>query len=190
MSSFKKLVSRIEQVAEDKPHTVTGITGYGGSGKSHLANKLRDHFDINDNQVIRIDNLYGLNPKGPNIFDQSDWNLISNILQKSNAGKRIKYQGKDHKGNILFFDEDLPKVVIFEGIRLLQPNLNQYFDIRVWIDCPQDFAIARAKVRDRSQGENEETVGKWDTDWGPKDKKYFDLFRPDKLANFIYKDYQ
>ena len=187
MSTFKKLVSRIEQVAKNKPHIVTGITGYGGSGKSHLADRLRDHYD---NQVVRIDNLYGQNPNGPNILDQSDWNLIGDILQNSSAGKRIKYQGKDHNGNILFFDEDLPRVVIFEGIRLLQPRLNQYFDIRVWIDCPQDVAIERAKIRDRSQGENEKTVGKWDTDWGPKDKKYFDIFRPDKLANFIYKDYQ
>ena len=100
MSGFKTLVATMEQVAENKPHTVTGITGYGGSGKSHLANKQRNHFDFNDNQVTRIDNLYGLNPKGSNIFDQSDWNLLSNLLQKSNAGKRIKYQGKDHKGNI------------------------------------------------------------------------------------------
>ena len=190
MSSFKKLVSRIEQVAGNKPHTITGITGYGGSGKSHLANKLRDHFDINDNQVIRIDNLYGLNPKGPSIFDQSDWRLIESILKDSSVGKRLEYQGKDYKGKVLYFDEDLPKIVIFEGIRLLQPKFNQYFDISVWIDCPQDFAVERAKTRDRSQGEDEETIGRWDTDWGPKDEKYFDIYRPDQLASFIYKDYQ
>ena len=137
MSSFKNLVAEIKQVAKKKQHTIIGITGYGGSGKSYLANQL-----------------------------------------------------KDHKGKILFFDEELPPVVIFEGIRLIQPKFSQYFDISVWIDCPQDFAITRAKNRDRSQGENEETVGRWDTDWGPKDKKYFDTFRPDKLADFIYKDYQ
>ncbi len=190
MSDFKKLVSKIEKVAKNKPHTIIGITGYGGSGKSHLADRLKTHFDINDNQIVRIDNLYGQNPKGPSIFDQSDWNLIGHILQDACAGKRIRYQGKDRNGKVLFFDEDLPKVVIFEGIRLLQPKYSKYFDISIWIDCPQNFAIKRAKVRDRSQGEDEKTVGAWDTDWGPKDKKYFDTYRPDKLANFIYKDYQ
>ena len=190
MSSFKNLVAEIKQVAKKKQHTIIGITGYGGSGKSYLANQLKDHFSINDDQVVRIDNLYGQNPRGPNIFDQSDWNLIGDILQESSAGKRLRYQGKDHKGKILFFDEELPPVVIFEGIRLIQPKFSQYFDISVWIDCPQDLAVTRAKNRDRSQGENEETVGRWDTDWGPKDKKYFDTFRPDKLADFIYKDYQ
>ena len=173
MNNFEALVSKIEQIAKNKPHIIIGITGFGGSGKSHLADRLRDHFGINDNQIVRIDNLYGPNPKGLGIFDQSDWNLIERILKDSNASKRIKYQGKDDKGKVLYFDEDLPKIVIFEGIRLLQPKFNQYFDISVWIDCPQDFAIERAKARDRSQGEDEETVGGWDTNWGPKDKKIF-----------------
>ena len=190
MNDFEALVSKIERITKNKPHILIGITGFGGSGKSYLANRLRDHFGINDNQIVRIDNLYGQNPKGPGIFDQSDWNLIEHILKDSSVGKRIRYQGKDHKGKLLRFDEDLPKIVIFEGIRLLQPKFSQYFDISVWIDCPQDFAIKRAKARDRSQGEDEETVSGWDTDWGPKDKKYFDTYRPDQLASFIYKDYQ
>ena len=93
MNNFEALVSKIEQLAKNKPHIIIGITGVGGSGKSHIANRLRDHFGINDNQVVRIDNLYGQNPKGPSIFDQSDWNLIEHILRDSNAGKRIRYQG-------------------------------------------------------------------------------------------------
>ena len=190
MNNFEALVSKIEQIGKSKRHVIMGITGFGGSGKSHLADRLRDHFGINDNQIVRIDSLYGPDPNGPSIFDQSNWTLIEHILQDSSTGRRIKYRGRDHKGKVLYFDEDLPKIVIFEGIRLLQPKFNQYFDISVWIDCPQDFAIERAKARDRSQGADEETVGGWDTDWGPKDKEYFDSYRPDQLANFIYRDYQ
>ena len=77
-------------------------------------------------------------------------------------------------------------MVIFEGIRLLQPELSPFFDITVWIDCPQEIALERAKARDRAQGEGEETVSLWDTDWGPKDKAYFETYRPDKLASFLY----
>ncbi|GAG89728.1 unnamed protein product [marine sediment metagenome] len=87
----------------------------------------------------------------------------------------------------MHFDEELPKLVIVEGIRLLQPKLIPNFDISVWIDCPQAIAIQRAKARDRKQGEDEQTVERWDTDWGPKDKEYFDMYRPDKIATFIYK---
>ena len=190
MNNHKKLISKIEQLEKCKSHVIVGITGYGGSGKSHLADRLSDHFTIQNDQVVRIDNLYGQNPKGPGIFDQSNWTLIERILKDSSFGRRLKYTGKDHKGKNLYFDEQLPNIVIFEGIRLLQPKFNKYFDLQVWIDCPQDFAIKRAKERDLSQGENEERVAMWDTDWGPKDKKYFDTYRPDRLADFLYTDYK
>ncbi len=187
MKKFDELVLAIEALMLQKPHVVVAISGFGGAGKSHLANRLRDYFKIKDTQVIRIDNLYSSSPDGPNIFDQSNWPLIETILGDVPTVKRLKYQGKDFRGNMLSFDEELPKVVIIEGIRLLQPKLLSYFDISVWLDCPQDFAIQRAKVRDREQGEDEQTVNRWDTDWGPKDREYFDKFRPDQLASFLYK---
>ena len=190
MNNFEALVSKIERIGKNKPHVIVGITGFGGSGKSYLSDRLRDYFGIDDNQIVRIDNLYGPNPRGSSIFDQSDWELIESILKASSAGKRLEYQGKDYKGKILYFDEDLPEIVIFEGIRLLQPKFNKYFDFQVWIDCPQDFAIKRAKERDLSQGENEERVAMWDTDWGPKDKKYFDTYRPARLAALRYTAYK
>ena len=190
MGGFTNLVSKITLLLEKKSHVVVAISGFGGSGKSHLANRLRDYFNIKDGQVLRIDNLYGANPKGPDIFDQSDWPRINTILKNVQAGKKLQYQGKDYKGNILHFNEELPNVVIFEGIRLLQPKLLPYFDVSVWIDCPQDFGILRAKARDRAQGDDEQTVSGWDTDWGPKDKEYFDRYRPDQLASFIFDEYR
>lgn len=186
MNEFDQLVSKIEDLMNKKPHVVVAISGFGGSGKSHLADRLRDHFNLKENQMVCIDKLYGPNPDGPGIFDQSNWPLINRILDDVVAGKRLQYQGKDWRGNILHIDEELPRVVIFEGIRLLQPKLMPSFDISVWMNCPQDFAMARAKKRDRSQGEPPEMVNRWDTDWGPKDKLYFDTYRPDTLATFLY----
>ena len=39
MNNFEALVSKIEQIAKNKPHIIIGITGFGGSGKSHLADR-------------------------------------------------------------------------------------------------------------------------------------------------------
>ncbi len=188
MNKFDELITAIEELMKQKLHVVIAISGFGGSGKSHLTNKLCDYFKIKENQVVCIDNLYGPNPNGPDIFDQSDWPLIESILKDVCAGKKLQYQGKSFKGNILHFDEELPKVVIFEGIRLLQPKLLPYFDMSIWIDCPQELAIKRAKARDRAQGEDEHTINRWDTDWGPKDKEYFEKFHPDQLATFLYEE--
>lgn len=189
-NEFNQLVNQIEQLMIDKAHLVIAISGFGGSGKSTLADQLRDHFKIKDEQVVRIDNLYGPNPNGPGIFDQSNWKLLTRILEDVHAGKKLHYEGKNDKGELIYCDEVLPKLVIVEGIRLLQPKFMPKFDISVWIDCPQEFAKQRAKARDRSQGEDEATVARWDTDWGPKDKEYFDTYHPQQLATFLYNDYK
>lgn len=72
----------------------------------------------------------------------------------------------------------------------MQPKLMSRFDVSVWIDCPQDFAIQRAKARNQAQGDDDESLRRWDTDWGPKDKIYFDRFRPDQLAMFLFKEFK
>ena len=64
MNNFEALVSKIERIGKNKPHVIVGITGFGGSGKSYLSDRLRDYFGIDDNQIVRIDNLYGPNPRG------------------------------------------------------------------------------------------------------------------------------
>jgi len=181
-----KLLNQIKEQLASKQHVFVAISGFGGSGKSHLADRLREVFHIHENQVIRLDHLYSQNPDGPGILDQVDWTLLKTVLDQARSKKQLKYIGRGFRGDRHSVDEKLPSVVIVEGIRLLQPDLLPYFDISVWIDCPQEVALKRAKDRDRAQGEDEGTVARWDTDWGPKDKAYFDTFRPDKLATFLY----
>ncbi|MBL4818048.1 MAG: AAA family ATPase [Deltaproteobacteria bacterium] len=184
---FDELAAQIMHLLGKKLVVVVAISGFGGSGKSTLADRLRDHFQVADTQVVRIDNLYSQNPLGPGIFDQSDWPLITRILEDVRAGKRLQYRGTDSNGQHVHIDEALPQVLIFEGVRLLQPDLMSNFDVSVWIDCPQDLAMKRAKARDREQGNSEETVLQWDTHWGPIDRKYFDMYRPDRLAAVVYR---
>lgn len=187
---FDELVQQIVKFLAEKPHVLVAISGFGDAGKSHLADKLCDYFRVKNTQIVRVDNLYGQNPDGPGIFDQNDWALLARILKDARAGKKLQYQGKDFTGKHLHFNEELPKVVIFEGVRLLQPELIPNFDISVWIDCPQDFGMQRAKDRDRKQGENEKTISRWDTEWGPQDREYFNQCHPEQLATFIYKEYK
>jgi hypothetical protein len=107
-AGFDELVTQIERLMPVKHHVVVGVSEFGGAGKSHLADRLRDNFEIKDEQIVRIDSLYGANPNGDGIFDQSDWPLLARILENVHAGKRLQYQGKDHKGEAVHCDEALP----------------------------------------------------------------------------------
>jgi uridine kinase len=80
-------------------------------------------------------------------------------------------------------------VVIVEGIRLFRQELMSNFDLSVWIDCPPELALERAKARDLDQGHDEQYMKHWDTEWAPQNEEYYNTHHPDQLASFEYKEY-
>ncbi len=184
-TSYHKLHEHISLLLNEKNHVFVAISGFGGSGKTTLADRLGQDFQVNQDQIIRIDHLYSLNPDGPGILDQVDWELLEEILTAAQSGKNLSFVGKGFNNEPIPINTLLPRLLIVEGIRLLQPKLLQYFDLSMWIDCPQDIAIKQAKKRDFDQGEDPKNIQRWDTDWGPKDKEYFETFRPDLLATYL-----
>lgn len=187
---FEDLITKVDEKLSSKPHVTVAISGFGGAGKSTLAERLGKHYGVKQSQIVQLDNLFVEPPYGPGIFDDYDWPLINKIIQKVREGKRLRYQGRGFLGERPLFDEPLPKVVIFEGVRLLRPEIISNFDVTVWVDCPHDLALKRGKERDRLQGADEAHISRWDTEWGPLDDKYFDSYRPDKLATFLYQEYK
>jgi len=187
---FDELIKQIERLLTEKSHITVGITGYAGSGKSTLASRLAEYFGVNDSQILRLDNLYLPRPRDRGLFDDYDWHLVTRILQDVHAGKRLQYRSRGFEEDSFMFDEPLPKVVILEGIRLFRPEMMQHFDVSVWVDCPPELALQRAKDRDLKQGHDEEYMKRWDTEWGPQNEEYYNVYHPEKLANFIYRDYK
>jgi len=179
---FDELVKQIDDLLSKQDHVVIAISGFGGSGKSMLANRLRDKFKINDRHIVRLDNLFAEQPWGTGVFDDYDWSIITEILQK--------VLGRGFFGERISFDEPMPKVVIIEGVRLLRPEAIPYFDIKVWIDCPLNIATERGKARDRAGGADDAHIKRWDTEWTPKEEVYNATYHPDKLASFLYEEWK
>jgi len=186
LGSYNQLIQRIDLLLEQSTPPVIAISVFCGAGKSTLAERLRQHYQLQEPQVVHIDHLYAENPNGPGVFDQSNWTLLKDIILAFKAGKPLRYCGKGFREEPIPIDAPTPPFLLIEGIRLLQLELMSHFDLSVWIDFPFDQAIARAKARDIAQGEGEAYMKRWDTDWGPKDKAYFDKYQPQSLADFLY----
>ena len=185
---FDQLAQTIARLLNGNAPVVVGICGFGGSGKSTLAQRLRRRFP-EDSAVVGVDQLYSDNPMGPEILDQTNWDLMEIILADTRAGKPLRFVGKDFDSAPVVVDQTAPRLLIVEGVKLFQPRLMPYFDVSVWIDCPHERALERAKSRDRMQGESDSDIARWDSHWGPIELRYVQTYQPRTMATFLYQEW-
>lgn len=119
------------------------------------------------------------------LFQHHDWDTIMNLLIHIHTSDRLKYLERDDKEVESIIDVPLPRLVIFEGIRLIRPVILPYVDVSVWIDCPIDIATDRAKERNRQQGDSEAEIALWDTKWVPESMKYYEQIHPSEIVSFV-----
>jgi uridine kinase len=184
---YERLIASIDSLRASREHLVVAISGFGGAGKSSLANALRDHYGLRDGQVLRLDDFILDRARGEGMLGGFDWARLTGVLEDVRAGRRLHYTPNDFYGvpEGRQVDEELPEVVLVEGVRLLRAELERFFDLTVWIDCPIELATARGKERDRRNGVGEQELAIWEQEWDPKERDYFAAFRPDLIADVV-----
>lgn len=75
-------------------------------------------------------------------------------------------------------------IVILEGILLYREPINQYFDLRVFLDIPFEDVIKRAAIRDVPI-HGEEILNKYETKYIPVQKWYLSSYKPKEKSDII-----
>lgn len=144
----------------NKP-VIIGIAGGSGSGKSLLANKIRDHLGSCNAIIIRHDRYYkdrsefafsereSINYDSPDALDNDL--LIAHIIELI-AGRCIEspdYDFSTHCRKPGCTEIQPCRVILIEGILIFAvEKLRDLMDIRIFIDVDNDIRFIRRLQRD------------------------------------------
>ena len=161
---------------------IIGIEGFGGSGKTTIAQHLSD--SLEDSYVIHIDDFIVkeklLEPAwDTGVFDHE--RLEKQILLPASLGDQFMYQKLVYEENTL--GELITvlgiKYLIIEGISCYIPKLRHYFDFKIWINTPIKVAMERGRARDGTHGSEVD----WKK-WAAIDVAYQKKYLPRDIADF------
>lgn len=177
--SFEQIVEVIAKRHVARRPIIIGIDGFGGAGKSTFAKKLK--VALGDAYIVHVDDFF-IEDKATDA-DKSNFDrdrLERQVLMPIRSGQPAVYQTYDSETESL----TVPAVtyVIIEGVSAYHPNIEHYYDYKIFIDTPIKIAKQRGSYRDKKLGEDNDLL--WPL-WTATYAKYKRIHKPDQRADFI-----
>jgi len=173
----------------DQPPKIVGISGGSGSGKTMIAEKLKNEFGEKQITIINQDSYYkdlshmSFNERCKQNFDHPDaidFDLFLLHIKNLIVGKKIDIPIYDFSRHLRSKDMLTIKpnlVIILDGTLILtQSKLNEIMDIKIFLDIPDNLRLAYRIKRDtKERGRTIESIM----------KQYANTVRP-MYDQFIY----
>lgn len=179
MDSIQDIIGKIIQLQKGKQTILVAIDGFGGSGKTTLAKKLKDTFF--DATIVQLDDFYS------HELNRADRErILEQVIKPLKENKSTKYQVYDWKNKTLaeWIEVKPGGIVFIEGVSMLHDDFNDYWDLRIWIDYPQEEGIKRGIERDKKEY-GVDSTNEWVNIWKPQETEYVKTQKPQQKADFV-----
>lgn len=181
--NIKDTASSIQQNADNGRTVLIAIEGFGGSGKTTIAQRLKEA--LGDAYIVSIDDFIVKSKLGDTSWDIGVFDLKrldQQVLIPATSEKEIAYQKLIWVSDTLSEPIIVPKVkyLIVEGITSYHPKIAKYYDYKIWVDTSMPVAKQRGHARDGSN----ENAQYWDL-WAENDLAYQKKYHPELNADFI-----
>lgn len=140
---MEDIVNKIIYLATLKSIIFVAIDGMPGGGKSSLTKYILHK--IPAIKLIKVDDFF--NP----LTNGDDINRLKNdALIPLKNGKTANFKIYDWKeGKIMEGKTIEPEgIILIEGICSMDKSLIDYYDYKIWIECPPEVGLNRALIRD------------------------------------------
>jgi uridine kinase len=167
----------LENLPRKQKTLLIGIDGCGGAGKSILARTIKNN--LPDVTIVQMDDFY--------FKDDFDWQRLKlRVLEPLSKNLAAEYQRYDWQAEILaeWHKIEAGGIVIIEGIYSMRKELADFYDYKIWVDCPREIRLKRGLERD-----GEAMRGKWEDDWMPAEDFYVENGLPRERADLIINGY-
>ncbi|MBC6445144.1 MAG: hypothetical protein GDA50_06925 [Alphaproteobacteria bacterium GM202ARS2] len=200
---FADLTARIEEIPASCPRKIA-VDGIDAAGKTTIADSLGHYMERSGHEIIRssIDNFH--RPKvaryargecsPPGYYEDSfDYEMLTGLLLEPLASDNLRQYRRrafDLHSDEPIWDETEQchpsAVLLFDGVFLLRPELNLWWDYRIFIDTSFEIALERAFVRDAPRlGDERSIEDRYRQRYFAGQKIYFDRVNPKSLANIV-----
>ncbi len=180
------------------------LDGIDASGKTTLADELVRPLQACGREVIRasVDRFHlpqtvrhqrgSLSPEGY-FHDSFDYDVLkADLLEPLGEGGSRRYRTEkfDYRDNTQIESEwqtaDEQAVLIVDGVFLQRPEINAYWDLRIWVDVPFEVALERAYTRDvELLGSVHVVRERYEKRYIPGQKLYFAQCQPKASAQLV-----
>jgi uridine kinase len=200
-----QLVSAVRAKKKSLPPSrcaIVGISGIDASGKGYVAEQLSERLRDDGLNVAVIggdgwlhlpEKRYAKENAGEHFFlngfrfEELFLHLILPLRAKRTVWLKANHteQTAEHYRQKIYDLRDID-IAILECVFLFQPAYETYFDLKIWIECRFETALARALSRGQEGLPPEETIADFERIYFPAQRLHMERDNPRSRADIVF----